>query len=137
MSQLPLTTIPTSGTMASSPDCRIGRIDSIYNVSMNSVPYTIGPITASTVMQSPTAVDWSKSICTGTNGTGVIESDDIKLNGKSLVKTLKALEERLAWLEPNSTIEKEWNELKELGNQYRTLEAEIKEKISVWEKLKT
>lgn len=132
MSQIPsASTILTSGTMASTMD------NSIYNVSMNSVPYTIGPITASTVMQSPTAVDWSKSICTGTNGTSVIASDDIKLNGKSLVKTLKALEERLAWLEPNPTIEKEWNELKKLGDQYRTLEAEIKEKISVWEKLKT
>jgi len=105
--------------------------DSIYNVSMTSVPYTIGP---STVMQSPMAIDWSKSI---QNGSSVIESDDIKLNGKSLVKTLKALEERLAWLEPNSTIEKEWNELKELGDQYRALEAQIKEKMSVWEKLKT
>lgn len=126
MSQLPLaSTIPTSSTMAGTMD------DSIYNVSMTSVPYTIGP---STVMQSPMAIDWSKSI---QNGSSVIESDDIKLNGKSLVKTLKALEERLAWLEPNSTIEKEWNELKELGDQYRALEAQIKEKMSVWEKLKT
>jgi flagellar motility protein MotE (MotC chaperone) len=130
MTQLPLTTTVPGGTM-NSP-----LYNSIYNVSTNSVPYTIGP---STVMQAPNSIDWSSLV--NSTSTSVLElpgeSADIKLNGKSLTKTLKAIEERLAWLEPNSIIEKEWNELKELGDQYRTLEAKIKEKMSVWEKLKT
>ena len=33
-------------------------------------------------------------------------------------------------------IEQEWDELRGLGEKYRALEKDIKEKISIWEKLK-
>lgn len=64
------------------------------------------------------------------------EDADIKVNGKSLCRAIEAIEERLAILRPNPEIEKEWLELKQLGDQYRKLEADIKEKMSVWDTLK-
>jgi len=61
---------------------------------------------------------------------------DIKLNGKSLDETLTRIEERLAILHPNIKLEKKWEKLKELGKQYRALEADILEKEKIIEILK-
>jgi hypothetical protein len=65
------------------------------------------------------------------------EEADIEINGKSLVNIIESLEERLNVLVPNPKLEKEWNELKELGDKYRKLEAELKEKGEMWAKLKS
>ena len=62
---------------------------------------------------------------------------DITLNGESLMATLRALEQRLNILRPNTELEAEWDQLKELGDQYRQLEAELKEKQKMWNMLKT
>jgi len=75
---------------------------------------------------------WSNDTSLSVNGEGA----DIKVNGKSLCKAIEAIEERLAILQPNLEIEKEWEELKQLGDQYRKLEADIKEKMVVWDTLK-
>jgi hypothetical protein len=61
---------------------------------------------------------------------------DININGKSLVDTLEALEERLNILTPNPKLEEEWKELKKLGDKYRKLEKELKEKAKMWDALK-
>ena len=63
-------------------------------------------------------------------------STDITVAGKSLKKFMDSVEERLAILEPNEKLEAEWAELKELGEQYRAKEREIKEKARVWKILK-
>ena len=74
------------------------------------------------------------------NHSGVIdcrgENADILLNGRSLTQTLDGIESRLAILRPDPALEKEWTELRELGDRYRQLEAEIKEKMRVWDILK-
>ena len=62
---------------------------------------------------------------------------DININGESLMATLRALEQRLNILRPNTELEAEWDQLKELGDQYRQLEAELKEKQKMWNMLKT
>lgn len=64
------------------------------------------------------------------------ESTDIVVAGKSLKKFMDSVEERLAILEPNEKLEAEWAELKELGEQYRSKEREIKEKMKTWNILK-
>jgi hypothetical protein len=71
-------------------------------------------------------------------GTLELEGDnaDIKINGASLNATLKTIQERLNILTPNSMLEKEWDELKKLGEQYRKLEAELEEKSRMWTALK-
>ena len=64
------------------------------------------------------------------------EGADIRINGVSLTDVLKNIEQRLNILRPNTELESEWDQLRELGDQYRQLEAELKEKSRVWEKLK-
>ena len=64
------------------------------------------------------------------------EKADIEINGISLMETLKSIQERLNLLRPNPELEAEWDELRELGEQYRDLEKKCKEKIEIWKKLK-
>jgi flagellar motility protein MotE (MotC chaperone) len=45
---------------------------------------------------------------------------------------LKTIEQRLNLLRPNPELESEWAELRELGDQYRTLEAQIQAKMKTW-----
>lgn len=61
---------------------------------------------------------------------------DIKLKGKSLDETLTRIEQRLAILHVNARLEKKWKKLRELGDQYRELEADILEKEKIVEILK-
>lgn len=62
---------------------------------------------------------------------------DIKFgNGKSLIETLNKIEERLAILHTNTELEKKWDKLRELGEQYRALEKDILEKEKIVEILK-
>ena len=63
------------------------------------------------------------------------ENADIKINGISLTDVLKNIEHRLHILRPNTELEAEWHQLRELGDQYRRLEAELKEKSLMWNKL--
>ncbi len=60
---------------------------------------------------------------------------DIEINGESLVKMLKRIEERINILTVNKELESEWEELRELGNQYRALEQRIKAKMKTWKRL--
>ena len=64
------------------------------------------------------------------------ENADIKVNGRSLMDAIDALEQRLNILVPNPELEKEWDELRELGERYRELEKQCKEKGEMWKKLK-
>ena len=64
------------------------------------------------------------------------EGADIRINGVSLTDVLKNIEQRLNILRPNTELEADWDQLRELGNQYRRLEAELKEKSLMWNKLK-
>lgn len=64
------------------------------------------------------------------------ENADITINGRSLTKTIQALEERLNMLRPNEHLEAEWDQLRELGEAYRKLETDLLEKQRAWEILK-
>jgi len=65
------------------------------------------------------------------------ESADITINGTSLLATLAALQERLNWMQPNTELEAEWDQLRELGDRYRELEQQCREKSQMWTKLRT
>ena len=85
----------------------------------------------------------------GFNGTSVADLNqsgklslqgtnaDIDINGKSLMKTLETLEERLNMLTPNPEMEAEWDQLRKLGDRYRKLEKKCREKSKIWNKLKS
>ena len=98
------------------------------NVTVTSGGYTLGTGVGTT---------WAAPI--HTNATSKITLDgaeaDIIVNGKSLVDTLMALEERLNILVPNPELEAEWAELQALGNQYRELEQQINDKMKTWKLL--
>lgn len=63
------------------------------------------------------------------------EHADIDVNGKSFVGWMKKVEQRLNMLEPNPGMETEWEQLKQLGDQYRNLEKICEEKSMIWQKL--
>lgn len=64
------------------------------------------------------------------------EGADIVINGESVMETLRVIQDRLNMLRPNPELEAEWDQLRELGEQYRRLEAELKEKSQMWATLK-
>jgi hypothetical protein len=138
----------------SAQDYDFKTIDLSSSITMASPTYTIsssptisiGSISGANVGYSNTM--WTTNTTAGWNGTSVADLNqsgklslqgtnaDIDINGKSLMKTLEALEERLNMLVPNPELEKEWDDLRRLGNRYRKLEAKCKEKAEMWNKLK-
>ena len=61
---------------------------------------------------------------------------DLDINGKSLKAWMEQVEERLNILTPNPEMEKDWDDLRRLGERYRKLEKKCKEKSDMWNKLK-
>ena len=103
---------------------------------------TIGSASSTYTLASPwhtTGVDYISSPAVFANPSGKIslqgEDADIEINGESLVSMLKRIEERINLLTVNHELESEWEELRELGNQYRELEQRIKDKLETWAKL--
>jgi hypothetical protein len=79
----------------------------------------------------------TRSVMDIRGGDITVEADrDIRIGERSLKKFMDDVSERLAILQPNPTLEAEWDELKELGEKYRAMERDIKEKMKVWEALK-
>ena len=64
------------------------------------------------------------------------EDADLLINDKSLKTWMEKVEERLNILTPNPEMEKEWDDLRKLGERYRKLEKKCKEKSLMWNKLK-
>ena len=64
------------------------------------------------------------------------EKADIRINGKSMNKWMEQVEQRLNILTPNPELEKEWDDLRRLGERYRKLEKKCQEKAKMWEALK-
>ena len=64
------------------------------------------------------------------------ETADLLINDKSLKTWREKVEERLNILTPNPEMEKEWDQLRKLGERYRKLEKKCKEKSDMWNKLK-
>ena len=112
--------------------------------------YTIGSISASPNTVWTTSGTGSGSfrlspdystVGTAIDGSGRMslkgDKADIEINGKSLKDWMEKVEERLNILTPNPELEKEWDELRRLGERYRKLEKKCKEKAEVWNKLKS
>ena len=102
--------------------------------------YGAVPLTHSNVTLTSTGCTTTPIYTAGTGISGKLNLDgdqaDIVINGKSLTETLQALEERLNILVPNSELETEWADLKQLGDAYRKLEQDLKEKTKMWKALK-
>ena len=129
----------TSGTYTHDSMLTISGPNTIDTITIS--PLTIGTITGSSNMiDSIYAVGGTTSpMIAQSNGSLSLQGDgaDITINGVKLSETLKALQERLNVLVPNPKLEKDWEELAELGRQYRELEKHITEKMATWDKLKS
>lgn len=117
------TTAPTTGTFYTTASGSNGTWATLDNTSVSKA-WTISA--------------GDSSLTSPAHGTIKLsgENADIDINGVSLKQTLLDIQSRLAMLTPNPTLEKEWEELKELGDQYRKLEQEIKDKMKTWDILK-
>ena len=87
----------------------------------------------------------SYTIGTGTAGYGNVQAGKVHIQGenadlvigdKSMRAWMEKVEERLNILTPNPEMEKEWDDLRKLGERYRKLEKKCKEKSDMWNKLK-
>ena len=147
----------------SSQDYDYQTIDLSSSITMSSPVYTISPtltigsggtgaIGSGSVLaagQSYSNTMWTTNTTSAWNGTSAAELNqsgmlslkgenaDIDINGKSLMKTLEALEDRLNMMVPNPELEKDWDDLKKLGDRYRKLEKKCREKAEMWNKLKS
>ena len=132
----------------------LGNSNTIKSHGNASVGVSLGPITSIGSSTSGTYIgsngaygavaDWSTQATIApltVNASGKIdlqgESADITINGTSLKATLAALHERLNWMQPNTDLEAEWDQLRELGDRYRELEQQCQEKSQMWTKLRT
>jgi hypothetical protein len=61
---------------------------------------------------------------------------DIRINGKSMTEWMARVEQQLNIMTPNPELEKEWDDLRRLGERYRKLEEKCQEKARMWEALK-
>jgi hypothetical protein len=94
-------------------------------ISANAGPYWTTGTTNITANPWATTTQSGRMELTGDNA-------DLVINGVSI---LEILEKRLNVLIPNPALEKEWDQLRALGDQYRALEADIKEKAEIWARL--
>jgi hypothetical protein len=87
---------------------------------------------------SPWISTGANTMIVGQSGTVQIKGEDadIKINDKSMVTWMEKVEERLNILTPNPELEKDWDDLRRLGDRYRALERKCKEKAQMWEALK-
>ena len=120
---------------------------------MNSGPHSLGLPTTTTITGAGSG---SYNIATSSNNiqldaaifassamtveqTGRLELSgkkaDLVINGVSLSATLQGIQERLNMLTVNQKLEAEWDQLRELGERYRALEAELLAKQRMWETL--
>jgi len=75
------------------------------------------------------------------NGDAKFDGDaefkgNITVKGVDLAAAIKNIEARLNILRPNHKLEAEWDELRELGEQYRQMERDMLEKLEMVELLK-
>jgi hypothetical protein len=78
---------------------------------------------------------------TSINSTLSVQGDaefdgDITVKGRSLYEFMESVEQQLNILRPNPAMEAEWDQLRALGEQYRELEQQLKEKSRMWDTLK-
>jgi hypothetical protein len=70
------------------------------------------------------------------SGLDLRNGADLKIDGVSLKDFMQQVTLRLNMMVPNPEIEKQWDELRTLGEAYRAVEKECLEKAKVWDILK-
>lgn len=125
------------------PPLTIGTGGTTYTYStMPSVTIGGAPGTSANAIWTTTGTGtgWPSAVGATISPSATItlkgEEADIDINGKSMRAWMEKVEERLNILTPNTELEKDWDDLRKLGERYRKLEKKCKEKAEVWNKLK-
>ena len=108
----------TTGTLSASPYIYTTNTTGVNSINPGSIS-----ISNTNFEQS------GKMVMNGQNA-------DIEINGKSMRAWMDKIEQRLNILTPNPDLEKEWDDLRRLGERYRKLEKKCQEKSQMWEALK-
>jgi hypothetical protein len=115
---------------------QVGHIGLSPNVYTTNSPYQTLTTTGTGLNIGSSATDYNMKV----EQSGQIdirgEKADIRINGKSMNKWMEQVEQRLNILTPNPELEKEWDDLRRLGDRYRKLEKKCQEKAKMWETLK-
>ena len=113
---------------------QVGHIGLSPNVYTNNSPYQT--LTSTGLNIGSPVTDYNMKV----EQSGQIdikgEKADIRINGKSMNRWMEQVEQRLNILTPNPELEKEWDDLRRLGERYRKLEKKCQEKAKMWEALK-
>ena len=131
---------PSYGAVTYSSPTTFGSNVSGINTVLGGTGYTYTTNTTSPWIVNGSIGSNGSSPAMAINPSGSIEikgeDADIKINGKSMKTWMEAVEERLNILTPNPELEKDWDDLQELGERYRALEKKCKEKAQMWAALK-
>ena len=120
------------------PGLNVGAADTVYTIgNLDSVDLSSGidwstlnsNITLGPLMSDTIAHPSSKITLTG-------DDADIEINGESVMGVLKEIRDRLGIIQVSEAMEAEWDELKQLREQYEAKLAECREKSQAWEVLK-
>ena len=113
---------------------QVGHIGLSHNVYTTPHPYqNLTTTTGTSIGISP---DYNMKV----EQSGQIdirgEKADIRINGKSMNRWMEQVEQRLNILTVNPELEKEWDDLRRLGERSRKLEKKCQDKAKMWEALK-
>jgi hypothetical protein len=115
---------------------QVGHIGLNPNVYTTTHPYQNLTTTTGTSIGIGASPEWNMKV----EQTGQIDirgkDADIRINGKSMNQWMEQVEQRLNILTVNPELEKEWDDLRRLGERYRKLEKKCQEKAKMWEALK-
>ena len=132
----PLTTVSISGGSTGSP--YYGAVPNVHIGGMSATGINVtSPVWTTTTNNTGGYTFANQNI--QPNNTIQIkgENADLLINEKSLKTWMEKVEERLNILTPNPEMEKEWDELRRLGERYRKLEKKCREKADMWKRLKS
>ena len=91
------------------------------------------------INQTNIAFPWSDLTINSAKPSGTIslrgEDADIDINGESLMTMIRGIQDRLNILCPDPEMETEWDELRELRQQYDAKLQECREKSKMWKTL--
>jgi len=104
-----------------------------YSSTYHSSPYVLPTLSPTEDIGYNNIFSMSHDIDGKMRITG--EEADIEINGISLKQTLEDIQQRMAILQPNPELEKEFKELREIRQKYMQLERNLLEKKEMWDTL--
>jgi len=127
-------TITNGGTGITAAQSAVGT--QIGHIGLNPNVYTTTGLHTTTGTSIGLGPDYNMKVAQ----TGQIDirgtDADIRINGKSMNRWMEQVEQRLNILTVNPELEKEWDDLRRLGERYRKLEKKCQDKAKMWEALK-